>query len=76
MDEEQVCMICGKPRSEHHAFMAELVLPPGCQCLPSMWEELVRIWGDEVPPICDEFVESAVGFCARCDHEKECHGHG
>ena len=59
-------MHCGKPEDEHHAFEA-VVVPDSCQCDYGTWDKKL------VGPICDSFVGTQFGYCARCEHDESCH---
>ena len=41
-------------------------MPDGCQCASGEW-------GDEVKPICAEYVGNGTQYCERCEHDYACH---
>lgn len=65
-----LCVICGRPAGDHHAFMPP-VKPAGCVCDEGSW-------GERVTPICSAFVANAnePDYCANCEHDEACHGKG
>ena len=62
-----ICSKCGKPESEHHAFVP-IPRPKGCECNPKDWRDK-----NNIPAVCEKYVGDSDGLCEKCEHLKECH---
>ena len=61
------CKHCGKPESEHHAFVP-FIVPDRCECNPNDW-----LNPNDIPPVCNKFELGEYDLCKHCEHPKECH---
>ena len=67
---DPLCIDCGRPKSEHHAYRGNPT-PPGCKCAnDGSWNSMTS-----VPPVCDAYVSDGGGdnVCVRCEHDEACH---
>ena len=64
------CIHCNKIEEEHCPGFAIRQMPTRCQC-----DE--QSWGDNVTPICGQFVPGGTAgdesYCQTCEHDKRCH---
>ena len=67
MTESTKCLMCDRPRDEHHDFIP---VPEGCVCNHLEWEGV-----SSVPGICMDFSPDLLypDLCDHCEHDKECH---
>ena len=64
---DDLCKHCGKPESEHHAFVKLWPAPKGCQC--------ARTWSRTIPAICAQYIApfTSEDHCVVCHHDHACH---
>jgi hypothetical protein len=70
VSDEELCIDCGRPRDEHHEFVAPK-RPQGCVCAALTWGN-----PGAVPPVCgrfDSMTGADAGYCKNCEHDEACH---
>ena len=67
---ENICRVCGRTESEHHAFEPEFEggTPGNCQCDLETWR------GGTITKICDSYDGDGHQHCRNCEHDEACHG--
>ena len=64
MGHRKVCKHCGGTEEAHHDY--EPSMPEGCVCDPGGW-------GDVVTDVCAKYLGDGMSYCAKCEHDKDCH---